>query len=73
VLGKYQYEGRGLEKGECGLSVLSDINVDEDLGKWKCVARLQGRKSEGHDYITLTKEEGMLTASLSYVTNHSIK
>jgi hypothetical protein len=64
VLGKYRHEAGGLAKGECGLSIVSGINVDEDLGKWKCVARLQGRKNEGHDYITLTKE-GMLTASLS--------
>jgi hypothetical protein len=64
VLGKYRYEAGGLANGECGLRIVSGINVDEDMGKWKCVARLQGRKSEGHDYITL-KAEGMLTASQS--------
>jgi hypothetical protein len=63
VLGKYRYEARGLANGECGLRI-SGINEDEDLGKWRCVARLRGRKSEGHDYITL-KAEGMLTVNQS--------
>jgi hypothetical protein len=62
VLGKYQYEADGLAKGECRLRIVSGINVDEDLGKWKCVARLQGRTSEGYDYATL-KAESMLTAN----------
>ena len=62
VLGRYQYEGGGLEKGECGLKIVSEINKDEDLGKWTCLARLQARNSEGLDFITL-KEEGMLTTS----------
>ena len=59
VLGRYQYEGGGLEKGECGLRIVSGINKDEDLGKWKCLARLQAGDVEGHDFITL-KEGGML-------------
>jgi len=53
VLDKYLYEADGLAKGECGLRIVSEINEDEDLGKWMCAARLQGRKSEGHDFITL--------------------
>jgi hypothetical protein len=68
VLGKYQYEGDGLENGECGLRIKSGINVDEDLGNWMCLARLQGRKSEGHDYIIVKAVEavetkGMLTTN----------
>jgi hypothetical protein len=64
VLGKYRFEADGLKSGECGLRIISGINVGEDLGKWRCVARLQGRKSEGDDYITLTAE-GTLTANQS--------
>lgn len=59
VLGRYKYEGGGIEKGECGLRI-QEINEDEDLGKWTCVARLQGRITEGYDVITLTTN-GMLT------------
>jgi hypothetical protein len=65
-MGKYRYEAGGLAKGECGLRIISGINVDEDLGIWRCVARLQGRMREGYDYITLVAEDiaaGMLTAS----------
>jgi hypothetical protein len=70
VLGKYRYEADGLENGECGLRIVSGINEDEDLGKWRCVARLQGRTSEGHDYIIVkaveaVAAEGMLTANQS--------
>jgi hypothetical protein len=64
VWGKYRYEAGGLANGECGLRIISGIKEDEDVGKWRCVARLQGRKSEGHDYITL-KTAGMLTVNKS--------
>ena len=72
VLGRYRYEADGLAKGECGLRIVSGIKEDEDLGKWTCAARLQGRKREGYDFITL-KTEGMLTTNQSEVANHSIK
>ena len=72
VLGRYRYEADGLAKGECGLRIVSGIKEDEDLGKWTCAARLQGRKSEGHDFITLNtpitddlETEGMLTTNQS--------
>jgi len=61
VLGRYRYEADGLEKGECGLRIVSGINEDEDLGKWACAARLQGRKNEGYDFITL-KTDDVLTS-----------
>jgi hypothetical protein len=53
VLGRYQYEAEGLEKGECGLRINSENGNAEDLGKWTCVARLQGKAQEGQDFITL--------------------
>jgi len=64
VLDRYLYDGDGLAKGECGLRIVSGINGTEDLGKWMCAARLQGRKNEGYDFITL-KTKGMLTTNQS--------
>jgi hypothetical protein len=71
VLRRYQYEAEGLVNGECGLRI-SEINEDEDVGKWTCMARLQGRKEEGQDYITV-KTDGMLKASQLQDTNQSNK
>jgi hypothetical protein len=56
VLGRYRYEAEGLAKGECGLRIVSEINDAEEVGNWTCVARLQGRKKEGYDFITLTTD-----------------
>jgi len=64
VLGRYLYEGDGLDKGECGIRIVSGLKEDEDMGKWTCVARLQGRTAEGFDFITL-RREGMLTTNQS--------
>jgi hypothetical protein len=52
----YLYEVEGLEKGECSLRILNSETVAaEDLGRWTCVARLQGKKKEGQDFITVTR------------------
>jgi hypothetical protein len=58
VLGRYHYEAEGLENGECGLRINSESGTAEDVGKWTCVARLQGKAQEGQDFITL-KRMGM--------------
>jgi hypothetical protein len=70
VLGRYRYEAEGLAKGECGLRIVSEINEDEDVGKWTCLARLQGRTQEGQDCITV-KTDGTLKASQLQDTNQS--
>jgi hypothetical protein len=51
VLGRYGYEAEGLEKGECGLRIVS--GTAEDEGQWTCVAKLQGKKQEDQDFIVV--------------------
>jgi hypothetical protein len=70
VLGRYQYEAEGLEKGECGLRINSESATAEDVGKWTCVARLQAKAQEGQDFITL-RRNGM--SANSYKINQSYK
>jgi hypothetical protein len=64
VLGRYQYEAEGLEKGECGLRIISENGAAEDVGRWTCVARLQGTAQEGQDFITLLRN-GMPASQLT--------
>ncbi|XP_033610839.1 uncharacterized protein LOC111873065 isoform X3 [Cryptotermes secundus] len=70
VLGRYQYEAEGLEKGECGLRIHSESATAEDVGNWTCVARLQGMAQEGEDFITLKRiveqqqDEGLSTGAI---------
>lgn len=73
VLGRYQYEAEGLEKGECGLRINSENGADEDVGVWTCVARLQGKAQEGEDFIILRRnvsgeqyqDEGLSTGAIA--------
>jgi len=50
-LGRYRYEAGGLAKGECGLRIVSVINVNEDLGKW--TVRLDCRDGGAKDATLL--------------------
>lgn len=49
VHGKYEYQGAGIEHGECGLKV-SDLSA-EDYGQWTCAALISGETAEVMDTI----------------------
>lgn len=69
VLGHYGYEAEGLEKGECGLRIVS--GTAEDEGQWTCVAKLQGKKQEDQDFITL-RRNGKQFNWMAYQTTKSL-